>query len=259
MGDQICQTKANHHDHDHDQKILIKSGIVRIPFRIIVTTILSLVLPLAFLALARIACARFLLSQLAPSSPNSSVFFSVFLHGTTNPTILYLVVSTVSIATLVHSLTNNKLTSYSIWSPLTTLGSRPYAAWIFLWILAVPVGLGIKGTVSTGTSFVNFGTERSSFCRGVLFLGLHEAMVHWSRMVVEPVVNDTIFGVVSRKERWVQRGVTGGMFGSLRYWRLRNEVIKGLVWFATTPLFCRVINYGDEISADPRLDIEEQV
>ncbi|PON61722.1 hypothetical protein PanWU01x14_143810 [Parasponia andersonii] len=255
MGDQICQTKANH--HDHDEKILIKSGIVRIPFRIIVTTILSLVLPLAFLALARIACARFLLSQFAPSSPNSPVFFSVFLHGTTNPTILYLVVSTISIATLVHSITNNKLTSYSIWPPLNTLGPRPYAAWIFLWVLAVPVGLGIKGTVATGTSFVSFGAERNSFCRDVLFLGLHETMVHWTRLVVEPVVNDTIFGVVSRKERWVQRGVTGGMFVVLEF-KERVKVIKGLVWFAT-PLFCRAINYGDSISDDPRLDVEEQV
>ncbi|PON61720.1 hypothetical protein PanWU01x14_143790 [Parasponia andersonii] len=92
----------DYHDHDLDETMLIKSGIVSIPYRVITTTILSLVLPLAFLALARIACGRFLLSQLAPSTP---VFSSIFLHST-NHAILYLMVSTINISALVHTLTN---------------------------------------------------------------------------------------------------------------------------------------------------------
>ncbi|XP_062109196.1 uncharacterized protein LOC133819823 [Humulus lupulus] len=220
-------TKADDLDNDHDHvvhhnKILIKSALVRVPFRITTTTLLSLLLPLAFLLLARIACARFLLSQLQPSPP----FFSIFLH--TNPAILYLIVSTISIATLVHTLTVGKLTLLSeSLPPLTTaLLRRPSlcAAWVFLCTLQVCVGLGIEGTVALGTDFSSFGTDRTLLSRVIFFLGLHETMLHWSRMVVKPVVDDTIFGVVSRNEKWFERGAMAGSFGGLWYWRLRDEV-----------------------------------
>ncbi|PON72384.1 Transmembrane protein [Trema orientale] len=221
MGDEIGQ--SDHHDH---RKVLIKSALVRVPLRIITITLLSLLLPLAFLLLARIACTRFLLSQLLKESEISSspAFFSVFLH--TNPAILYIIVSTVSIVTLVHTLTG-KLTllseSHYVWSPLT-LRPRLFAAWIFLCTLQVCVGLGIEGTVALDADFSSFGTDRTLFSRVIFFLGLHETMLHWSRLVVKPVVDDTIFGVVSRNEKWVVRGAMAASFGSLWYWRLRDEV-----------------------------------
>ncbi|PON61719.1 hypothetical protein PanWU01x14_143780 [Parasponia andersonii] len=221
MGDEIRQ--SDHHDH---RKVLIKSALVRVPLRIIAITLLSLLLPLAFLLLARIACTRFLLSQLLKEYElsYSTAFFSAFLH--TNPAILYIIVSTVSIVTLVHTLTG-KLTLLSesqyVWSPLT-LRPRLFAAWIFLCTLQVCVGLGIEGTVALDTDFSSFGTDRTLFSRVIFFLGLHETMLHWSRLVVKPVVDDTIFGVVSRNEKWVVRGTMAGSFGSLWYWRLREEV-----------------------------------
>ena len=293
MGDQIREDKADHHHH---HKIMIKSALMRVPFRIFTITLLSLLLPLAFLLLARIACARFLFSQL-DSSP---AFFSVFLH--TNPAILYLIVSTISIATLIHTLTAGKLTllseSYYVWSPLT-LRPRLFASWIFLCTLQVCVGLGIEGSVALGKDFSSFGTDRTLFSRFIFFLGLHETMLHWSRLVVKPVVDDTIFGVVSRNEKWFERGAMAGSFGGLWYWRLRNEVeslvvvaeakaeilmevgvadfagwwlyyltvtigmvkvIKGLVWVGLS-LFCRRV--GGISSDDPNsittLDVENKV
>ncbi|PON72383.1 Transmembrane protein [Trema orientale] len=280
-------------DDDHDETMLIKSGIAIIPYRVITTTILSLVLPLAFLALARIACGRFLLSPLAPSSP---VFSSVFLHSI-NHAILYLMVSTISIAALVHTLTNKLMIT---WSPLTTLGSRPYAAWILLWTLLVSVGFKFNRAVAMGTGSSSFGTGMTLFSRMIFVLGLHETMIYWSRLVVEPVVNDTIFSVVSRNERWVQRGIMGGSFGCLLYWKLRKEVepslvvvglakvemwkidleiadfaglclyyttvmigvvkvSKGIAWLAMS-LFCRIVDIGILSDDEPcNLDIEETV
>ncbi|PON61721.1 hypothetical protein PanWU01x14_143800 [Parasponia andersonii] len=80
-----------------------------------------------------------------------------------------------------------------------------------------------------GTGSSSFGTGMTLFSRMIFILGLHETMIHWSRLVVEPVVNDTIFSVVSRNERWVQRGIIGGSFGCLWYWKLRKEVESSLV------------------------------
>jgi hypothetical protein len=37
--------------------------------------------------------------------------------------------------------------------------------------------------------------EISLLSKGVFFLGLHETTLHWCRVVVKPVVDDTIFGV----------------------------------------------------------------
>lgn len=48
-------------------------------------------------------------------------------------------------------------------------------------------------------------------------------MLHWCRTVVKPVVDDTIFGA-TRDERWLERAAMAMSFGSLWWWRLRDEV-----------------------------------
>ncbi|KAA8543024.1 hypothetical protein F0562_021481 [Nyssa sinensis] len=59
--------------------------------------------------------------------------------------------------------------------------------------------------------------------RVVFFLGLHETMLHWMRTVVKLVVDDTIFGF-RREERWVERVAMAASFGTLWWWRLRDEI-----------------------------------
>ncbi|KAL2934881.1 Isochorismate synthase 2 chloroplastic [Bienertia sinuspersici] len=48
-------------------------------------------------------------------------------------------------------------------------------------------------------------------------------MIHWSRTVVRPVVDDTIFGG-ARPERLAERWALAVCFGALSWWRLRDEV-----------------------------------
>ncbi|KAF5931445.1 hypothetical protein HYC85_032318 [Camellia sinensis] len=48
-------------------------------------------------------------------------------------------------------------------------------------------------------------------------------MVYWSRTVVKPVVDDTVFGYV-KEERWVERVAMAASLGTLWWWRLRGEI-----------------------------------
>ncbi|KAL5791949.1 hypothetical protein ACOSP7_000543 [Xanthoceras sorbifolium] len=191
------------------------------PFYILTTNLLTLLLPLSFMLLARLSCAQYLLTIATyPSEPSSSFLFSVFLY--TNPALLYVLVSTLSIATLVHGLTG-KLTLLSE-STGPVYQPRLYMAWIFLCTLQVCVGLGIEGSIaSSGVDSSSFGIRRSLFSRLIFFLGLHDTMLLWFRSVVKPVVDDTIF-VVPRKERWVERVAMALSIGSLWWWKLRDEI-----------------------------------
>ena len=87
------------------------------------------------------------------------------------------------------------------------------------------VGLGIEGSIAAGVydSESSFGAERSLISRVIFLLGLHETTQVWSRMVVRPVVDDTVFGV-ERKERWIERVAVAASLGTLWWWRLREEV-----------------------------------
>ncbi|KAH7578245.1 hypothetical protein ACOSQ2_000553 [Xanthoceras sorbifolium] len=190
------------------------------PFYILTTNLLTLLLPLSFMLLARLSCAQYLLTIATyPSEPSSSFLFSVFLY--TNPALLYVLVSTLSIATLVHGLTG-KLTLLSE-STGPVYQPRLYMAWIFLCTLQVCVGLGIEGSIASGVDSSSFGIRRSLFSRLIFFLGLHDTMLLWFRSVVKPVVDDTIFEV-PRKERWVERVAMALSIGSLWWWKLRDEI-----------------------------------
>ncbi|KAK3194287.1 hypothetical protein Dsin_025597 [Dipteronia sinensis] len=197
------------------------------PFYILIANLLTLVLPLSFLLLARLSCAQYFLTIASyPSTPSFSFLFSVFLH--TNPALLYLLVSTLSVATLVNGLTG-KLTLLSESPASDDDDHRPvcqprlYMAWIFLGTLQVCVGLGIEGSIAAGIDSSSTGIGRSLLSRLIFFLGLHDIMLLWFRSVVKPVVDSTIFEV-PRKERWVERVTMALSIGSLWWWKLRDEV-----------------------------------
>lgn len=199
--------------------VLLHSSVsLREPFQILTITLLSLLLPLSFLLLSRFYIFHYLLtSDTFPSPPLSSFLLSFFLY--INPSLLCLLVSIVSIATLTHGLTG-KLT-FLTESP----AGRLYAAWIFVCMLQVCVGLEIEGTIAAGVEAPgSVGMEEIGLLsKGVFFLGLHETTLHWCRVVVKPVVDDTVFGV-AREERWAERAAMAASFCGLWWWKLREEV-----------------------------------
>uniref|UniRef100_A0A2N9IP36 Transmembrane protein n=1 Tax=Fagus sylvatica TaxID=28930 RepID=A0A2N9IP36_FAGSY len=125
---------------------LLNCVSLRDSFHILTITLLSLLLPLSFLLLARFSSAYYVLSLNSNPSLHLSSFLSFILYS--NPSVLYVLVSIVSIAT-----------SYS-------------------WL---------------------------------------------NRVVVKPVVDDTVFGN-AREERWVGRVAMAASFGTLWWWKLRDEV-----------------------------------
>lgn len=211
-------------------KNLLNSSFLKQPFHILTVTLLSLLLPLSFLLLSRLSCANYYnllpasTSTAPPEQPSEyycNFCFSLFLYST--PSLLYILVSIVSIAALIHALTG-KITIIAE-PPSPIFRPHLYTAWIFLCTLQVCVGLGIEKSITTGID----GSSLSSLdrcnllSRVVFFLGLHETMLHWCRVVVKPVVDDTVFGG-AREERWEERVVMVVSFGWLWWWRLRDEI-----------------------------------
>ncbi|KAK9067719.1 hypothetical protein SSX86_011830 [Deinandra increscens subsp. villosa] len=197
----------------------------RTTLQLLTTTLLSLLLPLSFLLLARLTAADYLLSRngLSAAEPPSVVFFSLLLDSIPlSP--LHVLVSVLCVASLVHTLNGGRITSrtFSV-SQENIVRPRLYTAWIVLCTLQVCVGLGIEGSIGAGIEGSSFGHERNLICRIVFFLGLHATTVYWWRTIVKPVVDDTMFGF-EMEERWVERAVMGGSLGGLWWWKLRDEV-----------------------------------
>ncbi|CAL5437438.1 unnamed protein product [Camellia sinensis] len=90
-------------------------------------------------------------------------------------------------------------------------------------MLSFCIGLGIKSSIVAGIDGSGFGHQRSLLTKFVFLMGLHETMQYWWRRVVTPVVDDTVFGYL-KEERWVERVAVAVNFGSLLWWRLRDEV-----------------------------------
>ncbi|KAF9623084.1 hypothetical protein IFM89_036481 [Coptis chinensis] len=192
---------------------------VREPFYIFTLNLLSLLLPLSFLLISRLSRAQYLLS----SYPSQSDSFLLFLFLYTNPTLLHVLVSFVSITALLHGLTGRITLLKGSTSPIVQPGI--YTAWILLCTLQVCVGLGIEGTIAAGMWTIDddVATKSMFLIRVIFLVGLHETTVYWSKAYVRPVVDDTVFGT-TREEWWVERLVLGASFGALWWWRLRDEV-----------------------------------
>ncbi|XP_050238638.1 uncharacterized protein LOC126688104 [Mercurialis annua] len=193
------------------------------PFHVLTITLLSILLPLSFLLLARLSTYTYLLTS-DPTEPElrSSFLFFLVLHG--NPAILYLLVSIFSIAALLHGLTGKfNLINYESSPGGESKRHRLYSAWILLCTLQVCVGLGVEGSIAAGIGGHSFDIQKSLLSKIIFFLGLHETTLYWSRTVVKPVVDDTIFGF-TRDEKLVQRVCIAMSLGGLWWWRLRDEV-----------------------------------
>ncbi|KAG5072988.1 hypothetical protein AAZX31_03G200000 [Glycine max] len=200
-------------------------------FHLFTFTLLTLLLPLSFLLLAKFSDAQYYLQTLTwyHSPQHFPYVLTLALH--INPLILYVLLSIISMASLVHGLTGKIIIlSDSLSSSSTFLQPRIFTAWIVLCTFQVCVGLGIEGSIEAGLYDSNdesmgFGVERRSLLSRVVFLlGLHETMHVWARVVVRPVVDDTVFGVVGREEKWVERVVEAASLGALWWWRLREDV-----------------------------------
>ncbi|KAE8672106.1 putative DELLA protein RGL2 [Hibiscus syriacus] len=202
-------------------KFLI-SPTMKQSFHLLAILLLSLWLPLAFLLVARLSFVNYVLNATVSDPSTPSFLWSFYFY--TNPALIYLLITSVSIAALAHGLTG-KLSFVTESTDTTTHRRRLrlYIAWIVLCVVQVSVGLGIEGSVAVGVDGAGFGVKRSFFSRMIFFLGLHEIILVWFRTVVKPVADDSIFGCVS-EERWVYRTAIAVAAGTLWWWKLRDEV-----------------------------------
>ncbi|XP_010413102.1 PREDICTED: uncharacterized protein LOC104699495 [Camelina sativa] len=139
-----------------------------------------------------------------------------------NPAIVYVVVSSISVYTLVLGLTT-KITAAD---PKRSIAFYPHVsiAWVTLFLVQVSVGLGLQTTISNG---LIIGSERNFLSRLVFFFGLHEVMLLWCRVIVRPVVDNTLLGGEDgqrREETLVERVALAVSCGTLWWWKLRDEV-----------------------------------
>jgi hypothetical protein len=120
------------------------------------------------------------------------------------------------------------------------LQTRRYISWkwILLCTFQICVGLGIEASIAAGVFDTDddvfdvnddddgssFVVERSLLSRMIFLLGLHETTQIWSKVVVRPVVDDTIFGIGKRERLWIEKVVVAGSLGTLWWWKLREEV-----------------------------------
>ncbi|KAI3915871.1 hypothetical protein MKW92_002891 [Papaver armeniacum] len=169
-----------------EQKVMrfFMNPFLRVPFYIFTLTILSLLLPLSFLFLARLSYVKYPPSYLL--SPLVNINLAPLLQS---------LLSFFSVTALVHGLTDKLTLMYGS----VPLQPRLHIAWIFL-SAQVTVGFRI-----------------------VFFIGLHETMLHWGRTIVRPVVDDTLFGD-ARSEKWIEKVAISAGFGGLWLWSLRDEV-----------------------------------
>ncbi|XP_047148028.1 uncharacterized protein LOC124820401 [Vigna umbellata] len=208
-------------------KDLLKGITPKEIFYIFTFTILTLLLPLSFLLLAKFSDAQYYLQTLTWYHSPRHFPYVLTLALYINPLILYVLVSIISVASFMHVLTGKIITLSDPSSPSSTVVQpRLYTAWVLLCTFQVCVGLGIEGSIEAGlydSGESSFGVERSLLIRVIFLVGLHQTTQVWARIVVRPVVDDTVFGV-EREVRLVERVVVAASLGGLWWWRLREDV-----------------------------------
>ncbi|KAJ8443858.1 hypothetical protein Cgig2_032682 [Carnegiea gigantea] len=190
-------------------------------FHLFSTISISLLLPLSYLVLARLASARYLVF-FACELPTSSFLSSFFLC--TNPNILCALVSVVGLNALIHALMDQ--VSPTDRHPGLTFYPRVHEACFFVGALQVCVGLGIEGTREAGLKEVMFelGGNKGMLTKVVMLVGMHETMVCWCRTMVRPVADTGVVGGEEESSQWAERTALGLSFGGLWWWKLRHEV-----------------------------------
>lgn len=183
------------------------AAIITPYFHTFTITLLSLTFPLSFLLLARLSLAQHLLTfTLDP--PPSLILLSLFTS--TNPPLIHSLVFILTATALVHALTGRILQPGLCF------------AWASLCALHLCIGSGIKATIVAGLRPVSI-VQVTSLRRGLFFVGLYETMMVGSSVIVRPIVDDTIYGVM-KEETSAERVAMGAAFGALWWWSLRFEV-----------------------------------
>ncbi|XP_077219274.1 uncharacterized protein LOC143853407 [Tasmannia lanceolata] len=192
-----------------EQQEKLSATILKPTFHILTLTILSLLLPLSFLLLARLSTAQQILT-FTPYPTPTSIILSLFLY--TKPPLIHSLVLIVSVTTLLQVSTG------------FTLRPRCNFGWGFLCLFQLCIGLGIEATISAGISHlpVSMG-YRTWLSRAFFFIGLYETTVFWTRVFMRPLIDDTIYGS-AKEESLIERVAKGAGFTGLWFWRLRNEV-----------------------------------
>lgn len=176
-------------------------------FHAFTLTLLSLIFPLSFLLLARLSVAQQLLTfTLDP--PPSLIILSLFTN--TSPPVIHSLVFFITATALACAFTDRILQP----------GLR--IAWACLCALQLCIGSGVEATIVAGLLPLSVGRV-TWLLQALFFVGLHEIMTIWSRAIVRPIVDDTVYGVM-KEESGAERVAMGAAFGALWLWRLRNEV-----------------------------------
>ncbi|KAK4367257.1 hypothetical protein RND71_015137 [Anisodus tanguticus] len=191
------------------------ANMLRELFQCLTIILLSLLLPLSFIVLARLSVTRYLIATSAYMEPDS-LLVRLFLY--TNPTLLNVLAPLVSISALTQCLTGRTLSDHMISKP------RLYTSWFFLFAFQICACIGIEGSIAVGIDGSSFSHERLCLLTRVMFfLGLHETTLFWSKKVVKPVVDDTVFGIET-EDRVVEKVAMAMSFGILWWCKLRDEV-----------------------------------
>ncbi|KAK4418048.1 hypothetical protein Salat_2217500 [Sesamum alatum] len=207
----------------HPEKLRGGGGaVVKEGCRILATTFLSLLLPLSFLLLARLSTARYFLyvaNDYAIQSQKVSFLTSLFLYSRTT-LVLSLLVSFIAVAALItHFLSGREDALFII-----SQRRRLFAAWVLLFLMQVCLSLGILGTTVEDAEINSYTVGRLVLPRRLIFaLGLHETTVFWRKMVVKPVVDETILGFSGEGFWWAEKVALAVAFGNLWWRRLREE------------------------------------
>ncbi|PKU60977.1 uncharacterized protein LOC110105317 [Dendrobium catenatum] len=171
------------------------SSLVKQSFHRISLTLLSLLLPLSFLLLSRLT-----------SSPPTCKIISI---------ILYILVFALSFTCLIFSTTGHSL---------TTKAPRSIA-WVILILFQGCISWAIKAT--DRATFEPIGDDNIGLViwtkRTFIFVGIYEIMMLWRRVIVKPVVDDTVYGE-ERKEKGVEKTMMGIAFIVLWLWMLGMKV-----------------------------------
>ncbi|CAN4113613.1 unnamed protein product [Withania somnifera] len=173
------------------------ANMLRESFQCLTIILLSLLLPLSFVVLARLSVTRHLIATSDYTEPDT-LLVRLFLYA--NPALLNLVAPVVSISALTKCLTGRSLCDDVLTKPR----------------IERSIAIGIDGSC--------FSQERLCLLtRGLFFLGLHETTLFWSKKVVKPVVDDTVFGI-EMEDRYVEKVAIAMSFGLLWWCKLRDEV-----------------------------------
>ncbi|XP_006355858.1 uncharacterized protein [Solanum tuberosum] len=187
-------------------------NMLRESFQCLTIILLSLLLPLSFIVLARLSVTRYLIATSDYTEPDT-LLVKLFLYA--NPTFLRLLTPLVSISALTQCLTGRTLSISK---------SRLYMSWFLLFTFQICVCIGIEGSIAIGIDGTSFSHERLYLLtRSLFFMGLHETTLFWSKKVVKPVVDDTIFGVET-EDRYVEKVAMAMSFGILWWCKLGDEV-----------------------------------